>query len=139
MGYDAAGAVPKDDVPELQGFCLSRAFGTDYLTGTSRKEETRDKEVDGVVDSARLWSAGGSKAMQVTEELRGDGALSIWWVAYVVEGFEEGREGGEQPGAIREVKGAAFEIVPKRRSQMACGSSDSRASQGLLTCSKKAS
>ena len=35
------------------------------------------------------------------------------------------------------MKGAPFEIVPKRRSQMACGIPDSRASQGLFTASKK--
>jgi hypothetical protein len=77
--------------------------------------------------------------MEVAKELRSDCSLTIGWVANVVQGLEEGCERGEQPGAVRDVKGAAFETVPKRRSQMACGSSDSRASQGFLICSKKAS
>jgi hypothetical protein len=44
---------------------------------------------------------------------------------YVGKGFEEGFNGGVQVLAVFEVKGTWLEIVPKRCSQTACGSSQS--------------
>jgi hypothetical protein len=65
------------------------------------------------------------------EELGRYGFLSLGRGVYIFESSEEGFEGGMQVLASREVKGAWFEIVPKRRSQTACGSFDSACDQWL--------
>lgn len=76
---------------------------------------------------------------QFPKELRSDRFLPVSRWVYVVEGFEEGFDGGVQVLAARDVKGAWFEIVPKRRSQTACGSADSACDQWLLMSSFQSS
>jgi hypothetical protein len=65
------------------------------------------------------------------EELGRHGFLSFGRGVCIFESLEEGFKGGMQVLASREVKGALFEIVPKRRSQTACGSCDSACDQWL--------
>jgi hypothetical protein len=59
---------------------------------------------------------------------RGD-FLSVRGRVYIVEGLEEGADGWVQVLPPLDVKGVWLEIVPKRRSQTACGSSDSASDQ----------
>jgi hypothetical protein len=73
------------------------------------------------------------------EELERHGFLSLGRGVCIFESSEEGFEGGMQVLASREVKGAWFEMVPKRRSQTACGSFDSACDQWLRMSSFQAS
>jgi hypothetical protein len=75
---------------------------------------------------------GRAQALKVTKEFRGDGFLSFRGIVDVVDRRKEGGYRREEPGAVRDVKGARLETVPKRLSQMACGSPDRRSRQGLL-------
>ncbi len=52
MWDDSAGTVAEDDVSEFQGLGLARVLGTDNLARPSGKEESRNEQVDRVVDCA---------------------------------------------------------------------------------------
>jgi hypothetical protein len=129
----------EDEVSEFERLGPARRLCFDNLAGTGREEEARDEQVDGVIDGTRGGRSRGAEAVKVPQELGGNGPLPVRRVPYVVEGLEEGCEGREEPGAVRDVKGTWFEIVPERHSQMACGSADRRSRQGLRICSKKPS
>jgi hypothetical protein len=74
---------------------------------------------------------------EALEELWGDGLLTVGRGVDVVEGPQEGSDRGEKLGAVRNVEGARFETVPKRRSQVACGSPDSAPDHRSQTLSSK--
>ena len=57
MWDDSAGTVAEDDVSEFQGLGLSRVLCTDNLARPSCKEESRNEQVDRVVNGACFgWS-----------------------------------------------------------------------------------
>jgi hypothetical protein len=58
-----------------------------------------------VVQGAGLGLPRGPEPVQVAKELWCDSSLAVRRVAYIVEGFEEGCEGGKEPGAVLDVKG----------------------------------
>jgi hypothetical protein len=55
------------------------------------------------------------------QQLRGDCSLPVRCRVDIVEGLEEGVSKGLQLGRSLDVKGAWFEMDPKRLSQAACG------------------
>ena len=59
--------------------------------------------------------------------------MSVGWFIEVFVGSEEASDGGVQDGAVREVNGAWFMMVPKRRSQTACGIAHSAADHRSAT------
>ena len=71
--------------------------------------------------------------MHPSKESGGDGLLTVWGRVDIVEGFQQGADGGQEDGAVWLVNGTWQETVPERRSQVACGLSDSRRSHCLAT------
>lgn len=71
--------------------------------------------------------------MHPSKESGGDGLLTVWRRVDIVKGFQQGADGGQEDGAVRLVNGTWQETVPERRSQVACGLSDSRHSHCLAT------
>ena len=74
---------------------------------------------------------------EAPEESWGDGFLPFGRRIGIVKGFEEGAQCWPQVGAVLDVKGARLEMVPKRRSQAACGRAQSADSLWFLTLSDK--
>jgi hypothetical protein len=68
----------------------------------------------------------------ISEQLGRYSFLTFGRRVYIVEGFEEGFDSWVEACAALDVNGAQLEIVPKRRSQTACGSFDSFRDQWLL-------
>jgi hypothetical protein len=81
----------------------------------------------------------GKQSKQLSEKLWYDGFLVTRQGVGVVASFQKGPDGGEQLGVSFDVKGAPLELHPKRRSQIACGISDSQQNHGALTLAKKGS
>ena len=75
--------------------------------------------------------------VEAPEESGGDGLLPLGRRIGIIKGFEEGPQGRSQVGAVLDVKGTWFEMVPKRRSQDACGTPQSADAHWLLTLSVK--
>jgi hypothetical protein len=110
-------------VPVINRFALRTA----EFTGAHGKEEgatdkvcsVRVDQEEGIRDAIR-------KVKEVPEEARGYGALAFWGrVCGIIGGAEKRTDGGRELVAAQEVKGALFEMLPKRSSQMACGFTDS--------------
>jgi hypothetical protein len=56
-----------------------------------------------------------------SQQFWSDGSLSFGGWISIGKGFEEGRGGRGAAGQSQDVQGTWLEIVPKRRSQVACG------------------
>jgi hypothetical protein len=108
---------------------LPRDGGLTVLAGPHREEESAADEISGVsVGGARDEAAISSPVGEMDEgskELRGYCPLTFRGGVSSCVSPEERSDGGEQLVAPLDVKGTPFEIVPKRRSHMACGILDS--------------
>ena len=76
------------------------------------------------------------ESMHCSQQKRSDRLLPVGRRVQVLKSHEEGFQGGEQLGASRDVQGTWLEMVPKRRSQMACGIFDSLSHHWLRTLAK---
>jgi hypothetical protein len=65
------------------------------------------------------------ECVEMPKEPRGYGTLPFRGLVGGIKSSEERADGGGKLVATRDVKGAPFQIVPKRRSHMACGITDS--------------
>ena len=116
----------ESDVAESDFSGAARGVCEGVFTGTHGKEEGADEQVGGVgTDGVKLWV--GAEAvgefMEFAEQSGSDGFLTGWSWVQVVAGGQESPDGWEEP--VVEVKGTWLEIVPERRSQRACGSTES--------------
>jgi hypothetical protein len=99
------------------------------LAGAHSKEERADNQV-GQVSQGRgamvgAASAAGQELEELPKELGGDCLLSRRGRVSIVECLQQCSDGGEKLGAPFDVDGTPLEVTPKRRSQIACGVSDS--------------
>jgi hypothetical protein len=79
--------------------------------------------------------AGGSarEPIYTPEKLGSCRLLYVFGGIYIFKGFQQGFDRWQELGAVREVKGTWFEIVPERRTQIACGIAHSRCHHRLRT------
>ena len=73
--------------------------------------------------------------MHSSQQFGCDGTLSLGGWVGIGEGFKEGAGGRTQLGRARDVQGARLQIVPKRRSQVACGFAQSACDHWPFTLS----
>jgi hypothetical protein len=95
------------------------------LPGTGVVEYSQDrmaKKKAAIVMSA-ITTGGKARGLeQELQQLGCNGLLALWcWVGVIV-GPEQGTQGRSHVGTSQEVKGAVLDMVPERRSQIACGS-----------------
>jgi hypothetical protein len=104
----------------------ARGRGGREFAGPHGEEKATDHKIGdlGVDRVARIGHAVGEMA-EGPEKLGRQGALALGGGVEVVESLEEGLDAGQQLGAAFDVKGAALETVPERRSQVACGTAHS--------------
>jgi hypothetical protein len=100
------------------------------LTGAHREEKGEYCKwgCNGRCCVAGGTGAGATDTEEDAEEFRGEGFLTLRGRIPICESFQLGGDAGSDDFAVREVKGALFETVQKRRSHVACGRSDSACS-----------
>ena len=133
MADDAFRSVPEDEGAKFGAFCPAWLGGFHKLAGAHCKEVSADDEVDSMLVDVGASLRGTSKFPEAPEEFWGSGLLSIWWRVDVVIGSKEGSQRWEELGSVRDVKGAPLEMIPERRSQVACGSAQSACHHGSRT------
>ena len=124
----------------LQGHSTSVAWSGSFgvFTGSHGKEETPNEKVRGMGVDCVMGRAllAMNKSMHGSQEEGSDGLLPVGRRVEVLKCHEKSFQGGEQLGASRDVQGAWLEMVPKRRSQMACGIFDSSSHHWLRALAK---
>ena len=104
VGDRAPVVVPELEVAECEQPSSPANWNGGVLAGPHGKEESEDGQVgNNSVEGVGVGVAG--LGSHVSQELGGDGLLAVGWGIVVVEGFEEGSQGGEEVGAVRLVKG----------------------------------
>jgi hypothetical protein len=131
MFDDSVTCRPEDDSFEVDALGLSGDLRFGVFAGPHGKEVGPCDDIGcngwgGVFES---WVIGSSE--EFAQESRCDRFLVTRRGVYIVEGFEQGLDGWVHVLASLEVNGAWLEIVPKRRSQTACGTSQSACDQWL--------
>lgn len=138
-GEESFPRVTEDEGANRGPFGLSGAGGFDELTRPHGEVVGSNEEVDCVLVQVCSDTTGPSEGPEASQQLGCDGFLTVWRGVYVVVGPEEGTERWQELSAVLDVKGAPFEMVPERRSQVACGSAQSRCHHGVLTFATKSS
>ena len=116
-----------------------RGGGFYKLAGPHREEVSANDKVNCVFVDVGSGGSGAGEFPKTSEQFWCCRFLAVGRRIYVVVGTEEGSQRGKELGAVRDVKGAALEIVPERRSQVACGSAQSACHHGSCTLATKSS
>jgi hypothetical protein len=126
------GSGSEEDARKSDHFGPPHGRSEAILTGPHCEEEGATDNIGRVGIGQRLFVC--SRELEETaEELWSYRSLAVCRRVDGVEALKERSDRGKDPCAAFDVKGTRFEIVPKRRSQMACGILDSARYHRLLT------
>jgi hypothetical protein len=122
----------ENETIEVDALCLACDVWLGILARTHGKKEggSNDdvgQDRGGCIADGRMVGC----LEEFPKQARCDGLLTASRRVYVFECFEEGFDDWLQVLAARDVKGTRLEIVPKRRSQTACGRAESARDQWL--------
>jgi hypothetical protein len=118
-------AVTENEVSESDSFRSAGSRGECILAGSHGEKEGSDDDVRGVIILVGAGLPAVRKLKEATKQSGSDGLLTVRRGVYVVESGEESSEGRPKLGSVRDVNGALLETTPERRSQVACGCSQS--------------
>jgi hypothetical protein len=126
MGKFLVGSCAKEYSGEGDHLRAAWNCGKCVFAGAHCEEKGTNNEVSrvGIGRQAGMFDYVG-KLEELAQELGSYCSLSTRRWVDGVEALEGCADRGKDPGAVFDVKGTLFEIVPKRRSQMACGILDS--------------
>ncbi len=119
--------VPEEDVPHVKSAGATWFASRRVLAGSHCEEESHDRQVGcgGLCRVVADRVAGSAKFEHSTEELRCDRFLTVGRWVQVCESIQESRDARAEGLSSLDVEGALLETLPKRRSHVACGLSDS--------------
>jgi hypothetical protein len=126
---------PKDEAVEVDAFGLAQDLRFWVFAGSHSKKESSNDNVGYEGGSRVLQARVMGRFQQFSQQPRCDRFLAVHRRIYVGEGSEQCFDGWAQVLVAFDVNGTWFEIVPKRRSQTACGSPESVWDQWLrMSC-----